>query len=117
MLRNQPQASMERMALSGNASLITTVEASGALRLRTGRSLLTLLSTLPRLGDSEAKRSKLNLTSSVVKARPLVGGRGSSLLFGRSLSVTVIRSGETSNEDAASGSTAPSGGVKTVPSF
>src|SRR5262245_4514824 len=79
MLRNQPQASIERMALSGNASLTTMVEASGVVRLVTGRSLLWLLSTLLRFGDSAAKRSKLYLTSSTVIARPLVGGRGSSL--------------------------------------
>src|SRR2546428_832411 len=73
-----------------------------------GASGVTLLAISVRAGCLAANFSQENLTSAAFKARPFVGGRWSKGMFGRSLRVTWVASGETSQDSAASPSWLPS---------
>src|SRR5436189_3947178 len=107
---------MVRMALFTAAILTTTVFLSGYSSRSIGAVGLRDLTMLPAPGLAPAaKVSQLNLTSSVVMARPLVGGRGSHLLLARSLNVTVRPSGAISNDCAASPSNTALGRLALVP--
>src|SRR5687767_7837215 len=97
---------------------MTTVLASGKLRSRiTASGLMRLARSLPfgEVAPGPESFSQLYLTSSAVSGRLLVGGRGSYLLFCRSLSVIVSLSGETSHEAAASPSSVPSASLPFSP--
>src|SRR3954469_11879716 len=94
-----------------NASLTTIVLSSGALTEAIGALGLAAFETSERAAFLAAKVSQEYLTSVAVRARPLVGGRASNGILGRSLNVTWVPSGESSQDSAASGSTEPSGGV------
>src|SRR3954454_12000722 len=104
------------MALFTDAIFTTTVFLSGYSRWSTGAVGLRALTMLPAPGLAPAaKVSQLNLTSSVVITRLLVGGRGSHLLLARSLNVSVSPSGAISNDCAASPSNTALGRLALVP--
>src|SRR5689334_7106268 len=90
---------------------MTIVRASGAVMDSMGALGLLPAYMSDANGDLAMVRSQLKRTSSVVKLRPLVGGRGSSWAFWRSFMVRVRPSGENSNDSASSPTTGPSTGL------
>src|SRR5437762_10988842 len=107
---------MPRIALTGSLSFTTAVFASGKVIDRIGAlGFSAFTSSRPLPTDVDEILSQLYFRSWVVITRLLVGGRGSHLLFGRSLKVSVSLSGDTSHEPAASPSTEPSAGASGVP--
>src|SRR6266480_1497081 len=81
---------------------MTTVDLSGVSRLSTGEEALRLFEMSTAKGDREVVRSQLHFTSAASIARPEVGGRGSKRWFGRSLKVSRVASGDSSQDSAAS---------------
>src|SRR5438874_10587327 len=81
---------------------MTTVLASGVVSVSIGPVGLFDRRMSADVGETATVRSQLNLTSSVVIARPFVGGRWSNAWLLRSLYVTCSPSGETSHDSAAS---------------
>src|SRR6186997_3057287 len=101
----KPNARLGSTLGDGKASLITTVLSSGVVIPVIGAVAATSLESAPRDFPSALIFSQLNFTSSIVILRPLVGGRGSNAMSGRSLPVTVRPSGDTSYDANASPST------------
>src|SRR3954469_980589 len=101
----KPNARFGRTLGDGKASLITTVLSSGVVIPVIGAVGETSLDSAPRDFPRALIFSQLNLMSSIVILRPLVGGRGSNAMSGRSLPVIVRPSGDTSYDASASPST------------
>src|SRR5215207_11713935 len=101
----RPNARLGRMLGEGKASLMTTVLSSGVVIDVIGAAGETSFESVPRALPSALIFSQLNLMSSIVILRPLVGGRGSKAMSGRSLPVIVRPSGDVSYDASASPST------------
>src|SRR5262245_46857992 len=81
---------------------MTIVRASGVEIELMGPPGLAELNSDARYGEVFSAVSQLHFTSSTVTLRPLVGGRGSSFMFGRSFMVIWVASGEISHDSATS---------------
>src|SRR5215213_2160806 len=81
---------------------MTAVRLSGVLRDSSGPASPLALSTSAMTAELWDERSQLYFTSSIVMARPLVGGRESKLWFCLNLSEICRPSGEISQDSKAS---------------